>query len=96
MRHPVSVILRGAADAERSKLHLPPNVFAEHQGVHCRDLRKQELLKIVKIKEKCEIYSQQNLLAKVWQKAREKHSISLIFNSFCTTRRRMYIYPYEG
>ena len=56
MRHPVSVILRGAADAERSKLHLPPNVFAEHQGVHCRDLRKQELLKIVKIKEKCEIY----------------------------------------
>ena len=40
--------------------------------------------------------SQQNLLAKVWQKAREKHSISLIFNSFCTTRRRMYIYPYEG
>ena len=43
-------------DAVHPKLHLQPNVFTAHQGVHRRDMQKQELRIIAKIKEKCESY----------------------------------------
>ena len=33
-----------------------PNVFSTYQGVHRRDVRKQELQTIVIVKEKCEVY----------------------------------------
>ena len=78
------VISRSAADAES------------------RDLRKQELIIIAKIKEKCEIYLRNivnfaaNLLAKVRQTTGEKHSVSRIFHSFCTTRRRGAFTPTTG
>ena len=49
------VILRGAADAHRPKLHLQPIVDAQHQGEHRQDLRKRKLQITVNIKEKCEL-----------------------------------------
>ena len=50
------VILRGAADAERPKLHLQLIVNEGHQGAHRSDLWKQELRIIANITEECELY----------------------------------------
>ena len=77
------VISRGAADAERPKLHLQPNVFAAHQGVHRRDLRKQELRIIAKIKEKCEIYLR-NIVHFAAKPPRESTAKTIVFCWFST------------
>ena len=48
-----------SVDAERRKLYLQLTksiVDAAHQGELCRDLRKQELRIIAKIKGKCKLY----------------------------------------
>ena len=89
------VISRGAADAERPKLHLQPNVFTAYPGVHRRDLRKQELRIIAKIKEKSE-----SLFAKCCtfcsktssRKYGEKQAKSIAFRGFST----VFTLPVEG
>ena len=79
-------ISRGSADAERPKPHLQPIVDAAHQGVHHRDLQKQELLIIVKIKEKCEIFVNYSTFCSktFWRKHCEKHAKSIAFCRFLT------------
>ena len=87
------VILRGAEDAERPKLHLQFIVDAVHQGVHRLDLRKQELRIIANIKEKCELYLR-NIVHFAAAPPRERHAKSIVFEEFPPTKGR--ISPYEG
>ena len=77
------VISRGAADAERPKLHLQPNVFAAHQGVQRRVLRKVGLQIIAKIKEKCEIYLR-NIVHFAAKPPRESTAKTIVFCGFST------------
>ena len=85
------VILRGAADADHPKLHLQPIANAEHQGVHSRDLRKQELWKIAKqelwiiAKGKCELYLR-NLVHFTAKLPRESTAKNAAFRTFRRVR----------
>ena len=89
------VISRGAADAERPKLHLQPVVDVAHQGAHRQDLRKQELRTTAKIKVMCELYLQ-NIVHFATEPPREstakntrKASSFADFPQFSTTCRRV-------